>query len=485
MSPRVTGNLTTGPRPESTVPGDPRSPDASITDALRSIGADALSSDSSPEAKVAVLDRLASLRTGLVSEAQWEVTVQELERILRACGVPAPRRMIQAALNGSHNAADSGLQGSSLNLEDPEPLSSQLVPSEVLTEVEEAFLRHVALPEGASVALALWVLFAATHDSWSVSPILAAVSPVKRCGKTTLLHLLSTLVPRPLAAANITSAALVRAVEKYKPTLILDEADTFLPEREELRGVLNSGHVRAMAFVIRTAGDDYEQRRFSTWAPKVLALIGKLPGTLEDRAIVIHMHRREPTETVESLRLDQPDRYEMLRRKVWTFAQQSIDAFREVDPEVPVALNHRAQDNWRPLLAIAELAGAEWSRRARAAALLLGSDDAEDELGVELLGDLRAIFRQRGESRLTSETLVNLLGGMGDRPWSDHRRGNPLSKRQMAILLRPFGISPKSIWIDGKTVRGYELASLENAFRRYLPQPDPQVPQEPSSDAND
>ena len=485
MSPRVTGNLTTGPRPESTVPGDPRSPDASITDALRSIGADALSSDSSPEAKVAVLDRLASLRTGLVSEAQWEVTVQELERILRACGVPAPRRMIQAALNGSHNAADSGLQGSSLNLEDPEPLSSQLVPSEVLTEVEEAFLRHVALPEGASVALALWVLFAATHDSWSVSPILAAVSPVKRCGKTTLLHLLSTLVPRPLAAANITSAALFRAVEKYKPTLILDEADTFLPEREELRGVLNSGHVRAMAFVIRTAGDDYEQRRFSTWAPKVLALIGKLPGTLEDRAIVIHMHRREPTETVESLRLDQPDRYEMLRRKVWTFAQQSIDAFREVDPEVPVALNHRAQDNWRPLLAIAELAGAEWSRRARAAALLLGSDDAEDELGVELLGDLRAIFRQRGESRLTSETLVNLLGGMGDRPWSDHRRGNPLSKRQMAILLRPFGISPKSIWIDGKTVRGYELASLENAFRRYLPQPDPQVPQEPSSDAND
>ena len=183
---------------------------------------------------------------GLVSKAQWEVTVQELERILRACGVPAPRRMIQAALNGSHNAADSGLQGSSLNLEDPEPLSSQLVPSEVLTEVEEAFLRHVALPEGASVALALWVLFAATHDSWSVSPILAAVSPVKRCGKTTLLHLLSTLVPRPLAAANITSAALFRAVEKYKPTLILDEADTFLPEREELRGVLNSGHVRAM-----------------------------------------------------------------------------------------------------------------------------------------------------------------------------------------------------------------------------------------------
>ena len=431
---------------------------------------------------MAVLDRLPSLRTELGSEAQWEVTVQEFEQILRACGVPAPRRMIQAALNGSHHPANSRLQGSSLNLEDPEPLSGPVVPGEVLTEVEEAFVRHVALPESASVALALWVMHAATHDCWSVSPILAIVSPTKRCGKTTLLHLLSTLVPRPLPAANITSAALFRAVEKYTPTLILDEADTFLPEREELRGILNSGHIRGMAFVIRTVGDDYEPRRFSTWAPKVIAMIGKLPGTLQDRAIVIQMRRRERSETVEPLRLDQLDRYEMLRRKVWTFAQQSVDMLREVDPAVPDALDDRAQDNWRPLLAIADLAGAEWSRRARTTALLLESGVTEDALGVQLLGDLRAILGQSRESKLPSETLVKRLGELGDRPWSEYRRGNAISQRQLATLLKPFGISPKAFWIDKKTVRGYSAASFEDAFRRYLPQTDPQGQQEPSSD---
>jgi hypothetical protein len=28
----------------------------------------------------------------------------------------------------------------------------------------------------------------------------------------------------------------------HRPTLVIDEVDTFLPENEELRGVLNSGH---------------------------------------------------------------------------------------------------------------------------------------------------------------------------------------------------------------------------------------------------
>ena len=64
---------------------------------------------------------------------------------------------------------------------------------------------------------------------------------------------------------------------------MIDEADTFLAEAEELRGVLNSGH-RRTGEVIRDVGDDFEPRRFSTWAPVAIAAIGKIPGTLEDRS---------------------------------------------------------------------------------------------------------------------------------------------------------------------------------------------------------
>lgn len=47
-----------------------------------------------------------------------------------------------------------------------------------------------------------------------------------------------------------------------------------------VRGILNSGYTRDAAFVVRTVGDDNEPCRFSTWAAKAVALIGRLPDTL-------------------------------------------------------------------------------------------------------------------------------------------------------------------------------------------------------------
>jgi hypothetical protein len=110
------------------------------------------------------------------------------------------------------------------------------------------------------------------------------------------------LTPRSIAASNITAASLFRTIEQFGPTLSLDEADTFLGENDELRGVINSGHRRSTAFVIRTVGDEHEARLFSTWCAKVIAAIGKLQGTLEDRSILVSMRRRAPGESVERFR---------------------------------------------------------------------------------------------------------------------------------------------------------------------------------------
>ena len=137
-----------------------------------------------------------------------------------------------------------------------------------------------------------------------MSPILAILSPEKRCGKTTLLELLASFVLRPLPTANMTPATVFRGIESYRPTLLVDEADTFIRNSDELRGVLNSGHRRGMAFVLRTVGDDYAVKTFSTWCPKAMAAIGRLPETLQDRSIVISLRRRAAHETVEGFRFD-------------------------------------------------------------------------------------------------------------------------------------------------------------------------------------
>src|SRR5438477_9499778 len=59
--------------------------------------------------------------------------------------------------------------------------------------------------------------------------------------KTTLMTLLSELVNRPEPAANISSPAFYRAIEELRPTLLIDEADTLLPDRKSTR--LNSSHM--------------------------------------------------------------------------------------------------------------------------------------------------------------------------------------------------------------------------------------------------
>ena len=199
-----------------------------------------------------------------------------------------PARLVDAALKENEIQPESSQgQGASLTLDDPEPWPEEVDGGELLNELVQTLRKFVAMEDPAFTATALWILHAHAHDAAFISPLLAIMSPEKRCGKTTLLHLIGPMVPRPLTTSNITSAALFRAVEKYRPTLLVDEADSFLRDKEELRGVLNSGQSKATAFVIRTVGDDHEPRRFSTWAPKVVALIGNLPDTLEDRSIVI------------------------------------------------------------------------------------------------------------------------------------------------------------------------------------------------------
>jgi hypothetical protein len=43
---------------------------------------------------------------------------------------------------------------------------------------------------------------------------------------------------------------------------------------EAMRGVINSGHKRSMAFVIRVINDKGDTGKFSTWCPKAIAMIG-------------------------------------------------------------------------------------------------------------------------------------------------------------------------------------------------------------------
>jgi uncharacterized protein DUF3631/bifunctional DNA primase/polymerase-like protein/primase-like protein len=375
------------------------------------------------------------------------------------------------------------IQGESIELEDPKPWPTRVCGRLLLDELALMFQTFVFLPKEALVLLPLWVVHAHAHDLSFVSPILCITSPEKRCGKTKLLQLFSAFVPRPLMASNITAPALFRTVEKYRPTLLVDEADSFMRDNEDLRGILNSGHSRRSAVVIRTVGDDHEPRQFRTWAPKVIALIGRLPGTLEDRALVVSMRRKTAREKIERLRQDRLHELEPLCQKAARWVDDHGTALRQADPIIPEGLNDRAADNWGPLLAVADEAGGDWPQKAREAAMALtgGSTEGEASARVQALQDIRSIFLELKAVRLSSSQIVDELIKLEDRPWPDWKNGRSITAPQLARLLKPFEIRPKKIRFPEGGKQGYEGEAFAEAFERYLPSL-PQRPKEPTLD---
>ncbi len=340
-------------------------------------------------------------------------------------------------------------QGRAITFEAVEPWPDPVDGAAVVDELTKLASRHLVLPDHGSVVLSLWVVLTWLADQVRVLPLLAITSPEKGCGKTTVVEFLLRLCHRPRSTSNISAAALFRFVEKYAPTLLIDEGDSFLKDNEELRGIVNSGHTRTSAFVIRTTGEDFEPREFSTWCPKAIAAIGRLPDTIMDRSISVQMRRKGPGESTEPMPEGEGG-FLVLRRKLARWAANNGATVARNRPDLPAGVENRRADNWRVLLAIADSAGGPFPALARAACIAAVNADGEDEsLRVSLLEDMREIFIARGTNKLPTEDAILDLTAMTERPWTECNKGKPISTRQLSRWLREFGIRSRDIRPEG------------------------------------
>ncbi len=85
-----------------------------------------------------------------------------------------------------------------------------------------------------------------------------------------------------------------------------------------------------------------------------------------------------------------------------------------------------------------------------------------------LLADIRQLFTKSERDKLASSNLVDRLARMDERPWPEYRHGKPITQRQVASLLKAFGITPRTKRHGSKTFKGYELSQFDDALARYL-----------------
>jgi len=393
---------------------------------------------------------------------------RDLNEMIKRCDSELPRAADEEAekIRESNNGAISKSIVPPWPDEWPEPVKL----SDVLDEVYNAIRRYVILKHEDAVAITLWAAWTYVYNYGHIAPMLGIVSPTRRCGKTTLLTILFHLVARPIFASNISPAAVFRVIEECGPlTLLIDEADTFTKDNEELKNVINSGHQRYGSHVVRAvprADRDYGLGKFSTWCAKAIASIGSLHNTWSDRAITICMQRKTKDEIIERLTPSATLYLQVLSRKLYTaVATEEIkEALATRYPDVPETLHDRAADNWRPLLCIADAAGGEWPTKARETAKALsGSEEVteNEDVVVRLLLDSLEVFG--ADEMLTARELAERLAALEEAPWATYRYGKPISPEQVGKYLRRFGIKIRR---KNKS-RLYSWADIEEAARKY------------------
>ena len=433
-------------------------------------------------------------QAALAVEGRHEVRV-EIERLAKLSLVEYDREReaaagrlrcrvgtLDAQVKTARADGDQKGQGRPLDLPEIAPWPHAVDGAELLDAASAAIKRFVVLDDAAADAVAIWCVATHTFQSFEVFPRLALLSATLRCGKTTLRDVVAGLVPKPLPADNIMAAALFRTVEIARPTLLLDEADTYLPSNEDLRGIINSGH-RRDGCVIRCVGDGHEPRRFSTWAPVLLAQIGKPPATVYDRSIVIELRRKKLSEKVERFRGEARQDLQVLAQKAARWTHDCAAEFVQAKPVPLDDLDDRANDNWHSLLAVADTAGGPWPQRARNAARALAERVGHDaaSTGEMLLADIRWVFDGKPEQcdgrlvteydpvdKMASADLVDHLVKIEGRHWAEWKAGKPITQNALARLLKPFKVTPGTIRLDsGHTPKGYKREAFEDAFERY------------------
>lgn len=362
---------------------------------------------------------------------------------------------------------DEGNDIGQTDFEAIEPWGEAVDGSDLLDTLVHTVERFCVLPAHAAPLVAAWVVHAWSHDTSDISPVLAFTSPEKRCGKSTAMAVVHALAPKAEIAANITAAVMFRLIEKHKPTLLIDEADTFLEERVEMRGMINGGHNRQLAFVWRCEGDDHEPKKFNVWGPKAVAMIGNLPDTLEDRALVVQLKRKDGGEVVERMKASRVNELLPIRRMLARWVADNEIRLANAEPDVPEDLNDRAQDNCRHICAIADAAGGDWPARIRTALVGMAASRAGDEpksKGVMLLSDIADILERWKGDRIKSADLVTELVAIEDGPWAVWRGGENITTRMVAALLKPYDVKPQA----DRAYRFYVVADLREVVARYL-----------------
>lgn len=158
-------------------------------------------------------------------------------------------------------------------------------------EVYNFVYEHVAfIDEPFYHILTAFIIATWRNEDFDTTPYLMFLGEYNS-GKTRALEVLCELCYHAIMTSSISSAGLVRIVQKHRATLLIDETETLNNEsKTELIGILNSGYKKGQYYV-RAKQDSEDIETWITFGFKALSGTQDFVKTLNSRCIEIPMER--------------------------------------------------------------------------------------------------------------------------------------------------------------------------------------------------
>jgi hypothetical protein len=347
----------------------------------------------------------------------------------------------------------------------------------LIEQIERRITRHVLMVSNAgTIGAAFWTLQTWLHSSIALfSPILAPWSAEAEQGKTTLLEVISWMVPRPHKEVTPT-ISLYQTIDAEEPTLFIEEGEKLFKDRK-LHEIINASWTRGSLVYRMIRG---VRTPFRIFCPKAIALLGRndVPASSATRCIFIGMMAPTADEKVEPFKQEDDEKLREIRLKAARWAADHMAALRNATPSMPPGFINRLANNWSLMFAMADLIGGDWPQRLRLAATQLAPIDEQNVTwSKRLLAEFRAAFEVAQRRYVTSKEIHQRLVEDELGPWGNYH-GHQITQREIAHILRSaYQIHHQKVGPEDNRVWGYRADDFAERFKRILQNPlvDPDI----------
>lgn len=338
----------------------------------------------------------------------------------------------------------------------------------MLDEITRMLDKHIIFPsDEARDSVVLWIAHTYVFDTFSTTPRLSLRSKLPGSGKSMVLDMVGMLGYNTRKGLGLTPATMWRLLEHYKPTLILDEVDTVFGKNgsssahKDLRCVINGGHRRGEV-VPRCSGAE-DVKDFNVFGPIAMGGLGRLPATIATRSVEIEMvPYKGGDRKITEIDVDEmQDHVNRLKRLAESWSELGKKYLVKRPDAMPVSA--RKADVWRPLVSIGDMAGDDWSDRARKASVVMTTeaDGKKTSANMQALIDMRRVMH--GQEHMSTAEALRGLVTMNDGVWA----ADELDARALARYLSAFDIRSVNIREDGKVFKGFRADQFAEAWDQF------------------